>query len=161
VFDTAITDGIPNVLHPSFVPPPEPEVIDVDNDRNVRQQAASDTTYDALLQRILQLKENLADQRRREEQLRTTHQATSTAAPASLRPLLRNPTPGPPTTGRTTFDIPFDQFVSEEERRAEDVIEHYDNISTTRTLAPQEHTQLQTLHRQFPQAGTALTNVTV
>jgi hypothetical protein len=36
--------------------------------------------------------------------------------------------------------------VSEEERRAEDTIEHYDNISTTRTLTPQEHTHLQTLH---------------
>jgi hypothetical protein len=35
-FGTAIADGILNVLHPSFVPPPEPEVIDVDNDRKVR-----------------------------------------------------------------------------------------------------------------------------
>jgi hypothetical protein len=80
-FGVAIADGILNVLHPSFVPPPEQEVIDVDNDRNVRQRAAPDTTNDALLQRILQLEENLADQRRREEQLRTTHQAMSTAAP--------------------------------------------------------------------------------
>jgi hypothetical protein len=63
-FGTTIADGILNVLYPSFVPPPEPEVIDVDNDRNVRQQAAPDTTNDALLQRILQLEENLADQRR-------------------------------------------------------------------------------------------------
>jgi hypothetical protein len=76
-FGTAIEDGILNVLPPSFVPPPEPEVISVDNDRNVRQRAALDTTNDAFLQRILQLEENLADQRRREEQLRTTHQATS------------------------------------------------------------------------------------
>jgi hypothetical protein len=116
-FGTVIADGILNVLHPSFVPPPEPEVIDVDNDRNVRQRAAPDTTNDALLHRILQLEENLADQRRQEEQLRTTHQATSTAAPAQLRPSLCNPTTGPLTTGRATFDLPFDRVVSEYERR--------------------------------------------
>jgi hypothetical protein len=104
-------------------------------------------TNDALLQRILQLEENLADQRRREEQLRTTHQATSAAAPAYLRPLLRNPTSGPPTTGQKTFDLPFDRVVSEYERRAEDAIEHYENISTIRTFTPQEQTHLQTLHR--------------
>jgi hypothetical protein len=56
-FGTTIANGILNVLHPTFVPPPEPEVIDVDNDRNVRQRAAPDTTNDALLQRILQLEE--------------------------------------------------------------------------------------------------------
>jgi hypothetical protein len=157
---TAIADGILNVLHPSFIPPPEPEVINVDNDRNVRQRAAPDTTNDALLQGILQLEENLADQRRREEQLRATHQVTSTAAPAQLRPSLRNPTTGPPTTGRATFDLPFDRVVSEYERRAEDAIEQYENISTTRTLTPQDHTHLQTLHQQFPQAGTAITRAT-
>jgi hypothetical protein len=151
-FGTAIADGILNVLHPSFVPPPEPEVIDVDNDRNVRQRAAPDTTNNALLQRILQLEENLADQRHR-----ATHQATRAAAPAYLRPSLRNPTPGSPTTGRTTFDLPFDRVVSEYERRAEDAIK---NISTTRTLTPQEQTHLQTLHRQFPQAGMTLTRAT-
>jgi hypothetical protein len=146
-FGTAIKDGILNVLHPSFVPPPEPEVIDVDNDRNVRQRASPDTTNDALLQRILQLEENLEDQRRREEQLRTTHQATSAAAPAHLRPSLRNPTPVPPTTGRATFDLPSNRVVLEYERRAEDAIERYENISTSRTLTPQEQTHLQTLHR--------------
>jgi hypothetical protein len=62
-FGTTIANEILNVLHPTFVPPPELEVIDVDNDRNVRQRAAPDTTNDALLQLILQLKENLADQR--------------------------------------------------------------------------------------------------
>jgi hypothetical protein len=118
-FGTAIADGILNVLHPSFFPPPEPEVIDVDNHRNVRQRAAPDTTNDALLQRILQLEENLADQRRREEQLRTTHPAMSTAAPAQLRPSLRNPTTGPPTTGQATFDLPFDRVVSEYEQWGE------------------------------------------
>jgi hypothetical protein len=131
-----IADGILDVLHPSFVPPPEPEVIDVDNNRNVRQRAAPDTTNDALLQPILQLEENLADQRRREEQLRTTHQAMSTAAPAQLRSSLRNPTTGPLTTGQATFDLPFDRVVSEYERRAEDAIERYKNISSTRTLTP-------------------------
>jgi hypothetical protein len=80
-FGTAIADGILNVLHPSFVPLPEPEVIDVDNGRNVRQQAAPDTTNYSLLQRILQLEENLADQRRREEQLRATHHCTCPITP--------------------------------------------------------------------------------
>jgi hypothetical protein len=153
-FGTAISDGILNVLHPSFVPPPEPEVIDVDNDGNIRQQPAPDTTNDALLQ------QNLAEQRRRVEQLRTTHQATRAAALAHLRPSLGNPTPGPPTTGRATFDLPFDRVVSEYERRAEDAIEHYENISTTRTLTLQEQTNLQTLHRQFLQAGRAFTCAT-
>jgi hypothetical protein len=160
-FGTAITDGILNVLHPTFIPPPEPEVINVDNSRNVRQRAAPDTTNDALLQRIIQLEENLVDQRRQEEQLRSTHQATSAAAPAQLRPLLRNPTTGPPTTGRATFDLPFSRVVSEYERRAEDAIERYENILTTRTLIPQERTHLQILHQQFPQAGTAITRATV
>jgi hypothetical protein len=41
MFGFAIADGILNVLHPSFVPPPEPEVIDVDNDCNVRQMMPS------------------------------------------------------------------------------------------------------------------------
>jgi hypothetical protein len=50
--------------------------------------------------------------------------------------------------------------VLEYEQRAEDAIEHYENISTTRTLTPQEQTHLQTLHRHFPQAGTALTRAT-
>jgi hypothetical protein len=109
-YGTTIANGILNVLHPTFVPPPEPEVINVDNDRNVRQRAAPDTTNDALLQRILQLEENLADQQRREEQLRATHLATSAAAPTQLRPLLRNPTTGPPTTGRTTFDRKCQRF---------------------------------------------------
>jgi hypothetical protein len=109
---------------------------------------------------ILQLEENLADERRREEQLRTTHQATNAAAPAQLRPSLRNPTACPPTTGRATFDLPFDRVVLEEERRAEDAIKRYENISTTRTLTPQEQTHLQTLHQQFPQAGTAITRAT-
>jgi hypothetical protein len=42
-FGTTIANGILNVLYPTFVPPPELEVIDadkdrnVDNDRNVRQ----------------------------------------------------------------------------------------------------------------------------
>jgi hypothetical protein len=160
-FGTTIANGILNVLHRAFVPPPEPEVIDVDNDRNVRQQAAPDTTNDALLQRILQLKENLTDQRRREEQLRATHQAASAAAPAPLCPSLRSPTTGPPTTGRATFDLPFDRVVSEYERRAEDAIERYGTITTTRTLTPQEQTPLQTLHQQFPQAGTASNRATV
>jgi hypothetical protein len=52
-FGTTIANGILNVLHPAFVPPPELEVIDVNNDRNVRQRAAPDTTNDALLQGIL------------------------------------------------------------------------------------------------------------
>jgi hypothetical protein len=43
-FGTAIMDGILNVLHPSFVPPSEPEVINVENDRNVRQRPALDTS---------------------------------------------------------------------------------------------------------------------
>jgi hypothetical protein len=144
-FGTTIANGILNVLHPTFTPPPEPEVIDVDNDRNVRQRAAPDTTNDALLQRVLQLEENLADQRRREqeqEQLRATQQVASAAATAPLRHSLRNPTNGPPTTGRATFKLPFDRVVSEYERRAEDPVERYENISTTRTLTPQEQTHL-------------------
>jgi hypothetical protein len=147
MFGTAIANGILNVLHPNFVLPPEPEVIDANNNRNVRQRAALDTTNDPLLQRILQLKENLADQRRQEEQLRATHQATSAAAPAQVHPSLCNPTTSPPTTGRAMFDLQFDRVVSEFERRAEDAIEQYRNISTTRTLTPQEQTHLQTLHR--------------
>jgi hypothetical protein len=42
----------------------------------------------------------------------------------------------------------------------DDAIERYKNISTTRTLTPQEQTHLQTLHRQFPQAGTVITRAT-
>jgi hypothetical protein len=150
-----------NVLHPTFVPPPELEVIDVVNDRTVRQRAAPDTTNDALLQWILQPEENLADQRPQEEQLRATHKAASAAAPAQLRPSLRSPTTGLPTTGRATFGLPFNRVMSEYERRAEDAIEQYENISTTRTLTPQVQTHLQTLHRQFPRAGTAITRATV
>jgi hypothetical protein len=98
-FGTTIANGIFNVLHPNFVPPPEQEVID--DGRNVRHRASPDTTNDALLQRILQLKENLADQRRREkeqEQLRATQQAASAAATAPLRSSLRNTATGPTTT---------------------------------------------------------------
>jgi hypothetical protein len=58
------------------------------------------------------------------------------------------------------FDLPFDRVVSEYEQRAEDATTRYENISTTRTLTPQEQTHLQTLHQQFPQAGTAITCAT-
>jgi hypothetical protein len=145
------------MLHPTFVSPPEPEVIDVNNDRNIRQQTAPDTTHDALLQRILQLQENLADQRRREqeqEQLRVAQQRSRKNDARSAASRCNGPITA--TTGRATFELPFNRVVSEYERRAEDPIKQYEKISTTRTLTLQEQIHLQALHRQFLEAGTAV-----
>jgi hypothetical protein len=70
-FGTAVANGIRNCLHPSFAPEPVEEVINVNNvtARNVRPRtttpAPANTANDALLQRILQLRENLKEQLRR------------------------------------------------------------------------------------------------
>ena len=154
-FGTTVANGITNTFHPSFVPPPEPEVIDVDNDRNVRPRPAPpDTSNDALLQRILQLEENLQEQQR----LRRTAPQHAVRRTAPLQSALRPPNAPPATAERASFDVPFDRVVSEYERRAEDAIERYENISTTRTLTTQEQTHLRALHRQFPEAGDAIDN---
>jgi hypothetical protein len=79
-FGTTVANGIGNCLHPSFIPEPVEEVIDVDNvtARNVRPRtttaAPANTANDALLQRVLQLKENLKEQIRRTKRAQKAQQ---------------------------------------------------------------------------------------
>jgi hypothetical protein len=79
-FGTTIANGIRNCLHPTFVPEPVDKVIDVDdvNTRNVHTRttapAPANTANDALLQRVLQLEENLKEQTRKTNQAQATHQ---------------------------------------------------------------------------------------
>jgi hypothetical protein len=100
-FGTTIANGIRNCLHPSFIPEPLEEVIDVDNvtARNVRPQtttaAPANTANDALLQRVLQLEENLKEQLRRTKRARETQQQ-------------RHPTPAPrAAVAFTNGSLPF------------------------------------------------------
>jgi hypothetical protein len=52
-FGTTIANGVLNALHSTFFPPPEPEVIGVDNNRNIKQRAAPDTP-NAFVQTVLE-----------------------------------------------------------------------------------------------------------
>jgi hypothetical protein len=79
-FGTAVANGIQKCLHPSFIPEPVEEVIGVDNvtARNVRPRttttAPAHTANSALLQRVLQLKENFKEQICRKKQAQEAQQ---------------------------------------------------------------------------------------
>jgi len=158
---TAVADGILNSLHPSFIPEPPPEVIDVDDDRNVRQRTATpETPTDALLQRVIQLEaslteqrrqsllaEGLAEQQRQYRDLQLQNNTARNAAASALRSSLRSTVPPLPAPRG------WDRVVSEYERRAEDSIEKYNHIAITRPLSTQERTHLQHLLHKFPEAA--------
>jgi hypothetical protein len=79
-FGTTVANGIRNCLHPSFIPEPVEEVIGVDNVTalNVRPRtttaAPANTANEALLQRVLQLEENLKEQIRRTKRAQAAQQ---------------------------------------------------------------------------------------
>jgi hypothetical protein len=100
-FGTTVANGIRNCLHPSFIPEPVEEVIDIDNvtARNVRPRtttaAPANTANNALLQRVLQLEENLKEQLRRTKQAQEAQQQ-------------RHPTPAPrAAVAFTNNSLPF------------------------------------------------------
>jgi hypothetical protein len=100
-FGTTVAEGIRSCLHPSFIPEPVDEVIDVDNAtaRNVRPRtttaAPTNTANDALLQRVLQLEENLKEQLRRTKRAQEAQQQ-------------RHPAPAPRAAVAFTNDLlPF------------------------------------------------------
>lgn len=126
-FGTTIANGVRNCLHEAFVPAPteEREVIDVDSaaDRNVRPRTTvpppEDTANDGLLQRILQLEESLAQQRRLADQATNrqraqAHQQSTEPTPrangASLSEMYTNTLGRDTTTDRASFEgtnLPF------------------------------------------------------
>jgi hypothetical protein len=100
-FGTTVANGIRNCLHPSSIPEPVEEVIGVDNvtARNVRPRtttaAPANTANNALLQRVLQLEENLKEQICRTKRAQEAQQQ-------------RHPTPAPCAAVAFTDDsLPF------------------------------------------------------
>jgi hypothetical protein len=100
-FGTTVAKGIRNCLYPSFIREPVEEVIDAANVtvRNVRPRtttaAPANTANDALLQRVLQLEENLKEQIRRTKRAQEAQQQ-------------RHPAPGTPAAAAFNNDsLPF------------------------------------------------------